>query len=143
MESVECAPSVGAPIFPVSNLGDTNSRTSGLFPEDERPRGNRVGGVAGEDAFVVVPLALPVEALEAIGRGIATAGGSSVPAIEEVSFDALGDRWMTTKEAADYLGRSVSSIHKLTAARAIPFEQDAPGGKCWFLKSELDEWMRS
>ena len=46
------------------------------------------------------------------------------------------DRWMTTREAALYLGLSVNAIKKKIAARAIPFEQDAPGGKCYFKCSE-------
>jgi excisionase family DNA binding protein len=52
------------------------------------------------------------------------------------------DRWMTTREAAEYLGITRNALHKLTAARAIPFSQDVAGGKCWFLKSELDDWRR-
>ena len=53
------------------------------------------------------------------------------------------DRWMTTREAASYVGRSVDAIHKLTAARKVPFSQDGPGGKCWFRKSDLDAWMQT
>jgi excisionase family DNA binding protein len=52
------------------------------------------------------------------------------------------DRWLGTREAALYLGLSVNALHRLTAARAIPFEQDAPGSKCFFLRSELDAWRR-
>jgi hypothetical protein len=53
------------------------------------------------------------------------------------------DRWMDTKGAAAYLGfPSANALHKLTAARMVPFEQDAPGGKCWFQKSQLDAWRR-
>lgn len=51
------------------------------------------------------------------------------------------DGWMDSKAAAAYLGfGSTSPLKKLTAARAIPFEQDARGGKCWFKRSELDRW---
>ena len=53
------------------------------------------------------------------------------------------DRWLSTREAALYLGLSVNALHRLTAAREIPFEQDAPGSKCWFLKSELMAWRRA
>jgi excisionase family DNA binding protein len=53
------------------------------------------------------------------------------------------DRWLSTAEAANYLGLTTNAIHKHTAARSIPFEQDAAGGKCWFLRSELDAWRRS
>ena len=34
------------------------------------------------------------------------------------------DRWMGTREAAEYLGISVEALHKLTASRSIPFTQD-------------------
>lgn len=51
------------------------------------------------------------------------------------------DHWMDARAAAEYLGLpSVNALHKLTAARLIPFEQDARGGKCWFKRSELDAW---
>jgi hypothetical protein len=51
------------------------------------------------------------------------------------------DRWMDAKAAADHLGLpSVNALHKLTAARLIPFEQEVRGGKCWFRRSELDAW---
>ena len=50
------------------------------------------------------------------------------------------DGWMDAKSAARYLGISLHALHKLTAARAIPFHQDGPGCKCWFKRSELDAW---
>jgi excisionase family DNA binding protein len=52
------------------------------------------------------------------------------------------DRWLSTREAARYLGITTNALHKLTAARAIPFEQEAPNAKCWFRRSELDAWRR-
>jgi excisionase family DNA binding protein len=54
--------------------------------------------------------------------------------------EAIEDRWMTTSQAAGYLGISVGSLHKLTAAREVPFSQDRPGGRCYFKRSELDAW---
>lgn len=51
--------------------------------------------------------------------------------------------WMDSPEAARYIGRSISSLHKLTAARRIPFSQDGPGAKCFFRRSDLDDWMAS
>ena len=51
------------------------------------------------------------------------------------------DRWLDSREAAAYIGRSLSALHKLTAARQIPFEQAKPGGKCYFRKSALHAWM--
>jgi hypothetical protein len=54
------------------------------------------------------------------------------------------DRWMDAKAAAAYVGLpSVNALHKLTAARLIPFEQDVRGGKCWFKRSALDAWRQS
>lgn len=50
--------------------------------------------------------------------------------------------WMTSREAATYLGLTLAALHRLTAARAVPFEQDAPGGKCWFNQTDLDAWRR-
>jgi hypothetical protein len=52
------------------------------------------------------------------------------------------DRWLTTREAAGHLGISVHALHKLTAARAIAFEQSAPGAKCWFRQRDLDAYRR-
>lgn len=50
--------------------------------------------------------------------------------------------WMTSREAAAYLGLTLPALHRLTAARALPFEQGAPGGKCWFHRADLDTWRR-
>lgn len=50
--------------------------------------------------------------------------------------------WMNSREAAAYLGLTLPALHRLTATRAIPFEQDTPGGKCWFSPAALDDWRR-
>ncbi len=55
----------------------------------------------------------------------------------------IEDGWLDAKRAAAYVGLSVNALHKLTAERAIPFEQEGPGCKCWFKRSELDEWRRA
>jgi excisionase family DNA binding protein len=52
------------------------------------------------------------------------------------------DGWLDSAEAAAYLGISRTALHKATAARSIPFEQDGPGCKCWFKRSDLDAWRR-
>jgi excisionase family DNA binding protein len=52
------------------------------------------------------------------------------------------DGWLDTRRAAEYLGISRQSLHRHTAAQAIPFAQDGPGCKCWFKRSELDAWRR-
>jgi excisionase family DNA binding protein len=50
--------------------------------------------------------------------------------------------WMTSREAATYLGLTLAALHRLTASRAVPFEQDTSGGKCWFNRADLDAWRR-
>jgi len=52
------------------------------------------------------------------------------------------DRWLTTKEAAEYAGTSPNVLHKAMRARAIHFEQDTPGGKAWFRREDVDAWRR-
>lgn len=51
---------------------------------------------------------------------------------------ATDDGWPDAKAAAVYVGLSPAALYRYTAARTIPFEQDCPGGKCWFKRSELD-----
>lgn len=57
--------------------------------------------------------------------------------------DAVADGWMTTGQAAEYLGITKDALYKLTSARRVPFEQDCEGGRCFFKRSELDAWRRS
>lgn len=47
---------------------------------------------------------------------------------------------MDAHAAAAYLGLSVDALHKLTAARTVPFEQDGRGSKLWFSRAALDDW---
>jgi excisionase family DNA binding protein len=53
------------------------------------------------------------------------------------------DGWLTTREAAAYLGMSVNALHKLTAARQVPFMQASEGARCYFKRSDLDTWRQS
>ena len=55
----------------------------------------------------------------------------------------VDDGWLTTKEAAAYLGLSVNALHKLTAERRIPFSQASEGARCYFRRSDLDAWRQS
>lgn len=50
--------------------------------------------------------------------------------------------FLTTKEAAAYLGMALSYLYKMTAKKTIPFYTPT-GKKIYFKKSELDEWMNS
>jgi hypothetical protein len=57
--------------------------------------------------------------------------------------EQLSDEWLTARQAAAYIGVSVNALHKHTAARQIPFEQDGPGCKIWLKRSELDVWRET
>jgi excisionase family DNA binding protein len=62
------------------------------------------------------------------------------PYLPRNESDARPNDWLDTKGAAAYLGITTNALHKLTSARQIPFEQDGPGCKCYFKRSELDAW---
>jgi excisionase family DNA binding protein len=84
-----------------------------------------------------ISFTLPPEVLEEIAQRAATL------VLEQLAERDGEDRWMTTREAAEYLRLSVNALHRLTAERRIPFEQDAPGARCWFRRTELDAWRCS
>ena len=50
------------------------------------------------------------------------------------------DGWLDTRRAAEYAGTTPTALHKAMAARAVRFEQECPGGKAWFKRSDLDAW---
>jgi hypothetical protein len=52
------------------------------------------------------------------------------------------ERWMSSREAAEYAGTTLPSLHHAMAARAVHFEQDTPGGKAWFKRADIDAWRR-
>jgi excisionase family DNA binding protein len=81
-----------------------------------------------------------VESLD--GRALDRLAELLAPRLEGLERSAEDDRWLAASEAARYLGMSLTALHKLSAARAIPFEQDGPGCKLWFRRSELDQWRR-
>lgn len=53
------------------------------------------------------------------------------------------DAWLTTAQAAQYLGLHRDTVRKLAAGRDLPCEQDAPGCKLYFRRAELDQWRAS
>jgi hypothetical protein len=55
---------------------------------------------------------------------------------------AESDRWMNSREAAEYAGTTRYSLQKAMAAREVHFEQDTPGGKAWFKRADIDAWRR-
>jgi excisionase family DNA binding protein len=63
--------------------------------------------------------------------------------VERLTDDGQrGDEWFDSRHAADYLGVHRDTLRKLAAERAIPSEQDGPGCKLYFRRSDLDAWRR-
>ena len=56
--------------------------------------------------------------------------------------DDLGE-WFDSRHAAEYLGIHRDTLRKLAAERAIPCEQDGPGCKLYFRRTDLDAWRQS
>jgi excisionase family DNA binding protein len=52
------------------------------------------------------------------------------------------DDWLDSRHAAEYLGLHRDTLRRLAAARALPSEQDGPGCKLYFRRSDLDDWRR-
>jgi hypothetical protein len=52
------------------------------------------------------------------------------------------DRWLNSREAAEYAGTTRHALHKAMAAREVHFEQDTPRGKAWFKRADIDVWRR-
>lgn len=51
--------------------------------------------------------------------------------------------WLDSRAAANYLGVHRDTLRKLAAERAIPAEQEGPGCRLFFRRTELDEWRRA
>lgn len=62
--------------------------------------------------------------------------------MREEQQEPSDDGWLDTAGAAEYLGMPKTALHKLTAARIIPFEQEGAGCKLYFKRSDLDAWRR-
>ena len=75
---------------------------------------------------------VPASALDALADALAA----------RLNAARVDDPWMTSQEAASYLGLSLDALHRLTAARRIPFTQDTPAGRLYFKRAELDSWRR-
>jgi excisionase family DNA binding protein len=56
-----------------------------------------------------------------------------------ISEDRPDERF-DSRHAAEYLGLHRDTLRKLAAERAIPSEQDGPGCKLYFRRSDLDAW---
>ena len=64
----------------------------------------------------------------------------NVPTVNSKMTYVLQKEILTFEEACMYLGRSASSMYKLTSGRLIPHY--VPSGKLiYFKRTELDEWV--
>jgi excisionase family DNA binding protein len=50
------------------------------------------------------------------------------------------DHWLTTREAARYLGVGLSELQRKAACGEVKSEQNVPNGKRYFRASDLDAW---
>ncbi len=50
------------------------------------------------------------------------------------------DQWFNIEQASDFLGLAVQTIYQKVSGLGIPFHKK--GKKLWFLKSELDQWLK-
>ena len=76
-------------------------------------------------------------------RDLSALAGRLAPYLPEVIPpipSIAADGWLDSAGAAAHLAMSRHAIHKLTAAREIPFEQDGAGCKLWFRRADLDRW---
>jgi Helix-turn-helix domain len=84
-------------------------------------------------------------------------GLALVEALDDAALERLAERlgphldrdtrgaqegWLDARAAAAHLGVSVDALHKLAAARRLPFAQEGPGCKLYFRGAELDAWRR-
>lgn len=50
------------------------------------------------------------------------------------------DQWFNIEQASEFLGLAVQTIYQKVSGLEIPFHKK--GKKLWFLKSELDQWLK-
>jgi len=48
---------------------------------------------------------------------------------------------LSINEAAEYLNVTVAALYSMTSRRLVPFNK--PGKRLYFLKSDLDQWIKS
>jgi excisionase family DNA binding protein len=53
-----------------------------------------------------------------------------------------GDPWLDSRNAADYLGVSRTTVRRLAAEGSLTTEQAGTNCKLYFRRSELDRWRR-
>jgi excisionase family DNA binding protein len=48
---------------------------------------------------------------------------------------------LSIEEAAEYLNVTVAALYSMTSRRLVPFNK--PGKRLYFLKNDLDQWVKS
>jgi hypothetical protein len=91
---------------------------------------------ASASATPILSVRLDTETIDILAEAVAVKVSELLPVRQE-------DRWLDSAEAADHLCIPLSQLRKLSAAGLIPAHQDTPGGRLYFLRSELDQWRRS
>jgi excisionase family DNA binding protein len=61
--------------------------------------------------------------------------------IERRADELRADKWFSSKQTAAYLDCGVGRIHNLVSEGRLPSHKE--GGRLLFLRSELDDWIRS
>lgn len=52
-----------------------------------------------------------------------------------------GEKRLSTKEVAEYLGIDPKTVRKRVQYARLPEHRPADGGRPWFLKAEVDQWL--
>lgn len=50
------------------------------------------------------------------------------------------DQWFNIESCSQFLGLAVQTVYQKVSSLDIPYHKR--GGKLWFLKSELDQWLK-
>lgn len=93
------------------------------------------------DDAVLHAVLTKVENDEQVARRMAEALVPYLPRFRSVDHPVTA--WLDFDAAVAYLGMKRGTLYKHTSARTVPFHQDGPGCKLWFLRSELDAWRLS
>ena len=150
MTGAEVSPKEAGPIFLGENQDSIflGSALTGMHGQTSAPEemtdGSKrnMGAPSGGADYVPVLVGIPMHAWELIGQAIADAGDTARPsrALSAAASEPTPEV-MNTDQVAAYIGRSKSSIYKLTATGNIPFIQDGPGCRCYFRRRDIDTWL--
>ena len=81
------------------------------------------------------PSALDSPSPEALAKSEAVPITTGKPVIENKPV-------MNTKEVAAYIGRAVDTVRHYVVHGTIPFHRSSPTSYPYYLKSEIDDWLR-